>query len=144
MRLMILQKNGRMLDMDDQNVLRRPGGQPNNRNAYKHGFYSRHFSSFEGRALSEIPLADLSAEIGLLRVNVDRFMQAYAASLEKLDYASRLAGLRAITLAVGRIAAMQRIQSTTAGDRSEMVEYFKVLSERVGEEDLRLSAPGKP
>ena len=90
------------------------GGQPKNRNAFKHGFYSKYFNAFESRALSKIPLTDLAGEIGLLRVNVDRFMQAYTSSLEGLDYEHRLAGLRAITLAVGRIAALQRILSSSA------------------------------
>jgi hypothetical protein len=93
---------------------RKPGGQRKNRNAFKHGFYSKYFNAFESRALSKIPLTDTAGEIGILRVNVDRFMQAYTASLEELDYENRLAGLRAITLAVGRIAALQRILSSSA------------------------------
>jgi hypothetical protein len=96
------------------NMPRKPGGQPGNRNAFKHGFYSKYFNAFESRALSKIPLTDMAGEIGLLRVNVDRFMQAYTASLEELDFENRLAGLRAITLAVGRIAALQRILSSSA------------------------------
>jgi hypothetical protein len=93
---------------------RKPGGQRKNRNAFKHGFYSKYFNAFESRALSKIPLTDTAGEIGILRVNVDRFMQAYTASLEELDFENRLAGLRAITLAVGRIAALQRILSSSA------------------------------
>jgi hypothetical protein len=85
------------------------GAQQGNKNAFKHGFYSKYFSAFESKALSDIPMTDMSGEIGLLRVNIDRFMAAYAASLEGLDYAERLAGLRAITLAVGRLASLERI-----------------------------------
>ena len=101
------------------------GGQPNNKNAYKHGFYSKYFSAFESRALSDLPLTDMTGEIGLLRVNVDRFMQAYTASLDELDYENRLAGLRAITLAVGRIAAMQRILSSVGKN----LEHERALQE---------------
>ena len=106
-------------------MTRKPGGQPNNRNAFKHGFYSKYFNAFESRALSKIPITDLAGEIGLLRVNVDRFMQAYTASLEELDYENRLAGLRAITLAVGRIAALQRILSSSAKYTAETNEIQK-------------------
>ena len=88
------------------------GGQPNNKNAYKHGFYSKYFSAFEGKALSEIPVTDTTDQIGLMRVQIDRFMQVYTASLEELDFEERLAALRAVTLAVGRIASLERIQSS--------------------------------
>ena len=106
---------------------RKPGGQPNNKNAYKHGFYTPYFSLFEGRALSEIPLTDLSGEIGLLRVNVNRFMQSYVESLDDLDYADRLAGLRAITLAVGRIAALQRIMTIAGKNLAESDRIMEML-----------------
>jgi hypothetical protein len=106
---------------------KKPGGQPNNRNAFKHGFYSKYFSPFESRTLSEIPTTDLSGEIGLLRVNVDRFMQSYTDSLDDLDYADRLAGLRAITLAVGRIAALQRILSFAGKNLAESDRIMEML-----------------
>jgi hypothetical protein len=106
---------------------RKPGGQPNNRNAYKHGFYSKYFSPFESRALAELPITDMTGEIGIMRVNVDRFMQAYADSLDELDYDNRLAGLRAITLAVGRIASLQRILASAGRDLNELNELAKAL-----------------
>jgi hypothetical protein len=106
---------------------RKRGGQPNNRNAYKYGIFSKFFNPFERRALSDIPLTDISGEIGIIRINVERFMQSYTASLEELDYDSRLAGLRAITMAVGRIAALQRIQSTTGKNLAALDELEKAL-----------------
>ena len=104
---------------------KRSGGQPRNKNAFKHGFYSKYFNAFESRALSDLPLTDMTGEIGLLRVNVDRFMQAYTASLNELDYENRLAGHRAVTLAVGRIAAMQRILSSVGKN----LEHERALQE---------------
>jgi hypothetical protein len=114
---------------------RKPGGQPNNKNAYKHGFYTKYFSPFESRALDELPITDLTGEIGTLRVSVDRFMQAYSASLDELDYDNRLAGLRAITLAVGRIASLQRILASAGKNTPEMEEFLKAL-ESVPVDDL--------
>ena len=62
------------------------GGQKGNRNAFKHGFYSKYFNAFESKALSEIPLTDMIGEIGLMRVNVDRFMEVYTCNgPQKLD-----------------------------------------------------------
>jgi hypothetical protein len=121
---------------------KKPGGQPDNLNAYKHGFYSRHFTPFESRVLSKIPLTDLSGEIGLLRVNVDRFMQSYAASLDELDYASRLAGLRAITLAVGRIAMLQRILAIASRDLAGTAADIRRLLEDSDAPASQESSPG--
>lgn len=90
---------------------RKRGGQMNNRNAFKHGFYTKHFIEVEKRALEEIPLSDLTPEIDLMRVNIERFMEIYTASLSQLDYEKRLAGLRTITIAAGRIASLERIQA---------------------------------
>jgi hypothetical protein len=106
---------------------RKRGGQPANKNAFKHGFYSKYFSAFEHRILSDLPTSDMSGEISLLRVNIDRFMASYAESLDKLDYAERLAGLRAITLAVGRIASLGRILNITAPDLEEDRKFFEIL-----------------
>ena len=106
---------------------KKPGGQPKNRNAYKHGFYSRYFDPPERRALSKISLTDMSGEIDILRVNLDRFMQAYTSSLENLDYEERLAGLRAITLAVGRIASLERIRVIAGKKLTQYNDLLKTL-----------------
>ncbi len=98
---------------------RKRGAQPGNKNAYKHGFYAKYFTPFEIKALSDIPLNDMTNEIGLLRVHVDRFMQSYITSLDKLNSEERLAALRTITLAVGRIASLGRILSSAEKNRDE-------------------------
>jgi hypothetical protein len=103
------------------------GGQPNNRNAYKHGFYSKYFSAFESKALSDIPVTDTTDEIGLMRVQIDRFMQVYSSSLDKLDYEQRLAALRVVTLAVGRIASLERIQSSAGKNLDQYNEFMKLF-----------------
>lgn len=112
------------------------GAQPANKNAFKHGFYSKYFNAFEAKALSAIPLTDLSGEIGLMRVNVDRFMQTYTAALENLDYQQRLAGLRAITLAVGRIVGLARIRTGADKNLDEYNEFVRRL-QSLPEEDLQ-------
>jgi len=103
------------------------GGQPRNRNAFKHGFYAKYFSPSESKALSDIPITDMTDQIRLLRVQVDRFMQAYTASLDKLSYEERLVGLRAITLAVGRIASMERILASNAQDLDDYNEVMQIM-----------------
>jgi hypothetical protein len=105
------------------------GGQPDNKNAYKHGFYSKYFSAFERKALSDLPSIDVTNEIGLLRVQIDRFMQAYTGSLEELDYEERLAALRTVTLAVGRIASLERIRSSAGKNLDQYNEFMQMLAQ---------------
>ena len=95
----------------------------------KHGFYSKYFSAFEGKALSEIPVTDTTDQIGLMRVQIDRFMQVYTTSLEELDFEERLAALRAVTLAVGRIASLERIQSSAGKNLDQYNEFMQVLEQ---------------
>jgi hypothetical protein len=103
------------------------GGQPNNKNAYKHGFYSKYFSTFESKALSDLPVTDVTNEIGLMRVQIDRFMQVYTTSLEGLDYEKRLAALRTVTLAVRRIASLERIQSSAGKNLDQYSEFMRIF-----------------
>jgi len=103
------------------------GGQPNNKNAYKHGFYSKYFSTFESKALSDLPVTDVTNEIGLMRVQIDRFMQVYTTSLEGLDFEERMAALRTVTLAVGRIASLERIQSSAGKNLDQYSEFMRIF-----------------
>ena len=106
---------------------RKRGGQPNNKNAYKHGFYSEHFSAFENRLLSEIPLSDVTDVIDLMRVNMGRFMEAYTASLEELNYEDRHAAFRSLSLGAGCIASLVRIQISASRNTSEAEQLNRQL-----------------
>ena len=113
------------------------GGQPNNKNAYKHGFYSKHFNQFESKALSEIPLTNVTDVIDLMRVSTGRFMEAYTISLEELDFESRLTALRTISMAAGRIASLVRIQASASKNDNkadELNEAIKKIEEDLAEE----------
>ena len=132
---------------------RKPGGQLNNLNAFKHGFYSRFSVTFPSPdcgnrnvfssalpsgsrrarkrgtrlALSSLPPTDLDGELALLRINLERFLQSYAAALDTLDYEQRLFALRAVTLAVARAAALQRLLSASGKDPGEMQRLRALL-----------------
>lgn len=114
-------------------MTKKRGGQPNNKNAYKHGFYSKHFNQFESEALSEIPLTSVSDVIDLMRVSTGRFMEAYTISLEELDFESRLAALRAISMAAGRIASLVHIQASASKITKEADRLNEAIK-KAGEE----------
>lgn len=50
----------------------KPGGQPGNKNALKHGFYAQRFTAEEQKRLDAQSPTDVQAEIALLRVCIDR------------------------------------------------------------------------
>lgn len=51
---------------------RKPGAQPGNKNALRHGFYSKRFTAEEQTRLDAQSPTDVQAEIALLRVCIDR------------------------------------------------------------------------
>lgn len=54
---------------------RKPGAQPNNKNALKHGFYAKQFNAEEIKRLEIQDNFDILAEINLIRVQIDRLTQ---------------------------------------------------------------------
>jgi hypothetical protein len=54
---------------------RKPGAQPGNQHALKHGFYSRHFNANETDRIEEGERYSLDNEIDLLRVCIDRLTE---------------------------------------------------------------------
>jgi len=51
---------------------KKPGGQPGNKNAMRHGFYAKRFTADENKRLDGIEPTDLLSEIALLRVCMDK------------------------------------------------------------------------
>ena len=51
---------------------RRPGAQPGNKNAEKHGFYSKRFNPDETNRLDTTDRLSIESEIDLVRVYIDR------------------------------------------------------------------------
>ena len=51
---------------------KKPGAQPGNKNALKHGFYGKQFKAEEKKRLDESDNTDITSEIQLLRVCIDR------------------------------------------------------------------------
>ena len=104
------------------------GGQKGNRNAFKHGFYSKYFNAFESKALSKSPHRYDRRDRPDARQRRS-FHGAYTTSLPDLDYEERLSGLRAITLAVGRIVGLERILSTKGKNIQQYEEFMKMLQD---------------
>lgn len=54
---------------------KKPGAQPKNKNALKHGYYAKQFSPDEKARLNGADNLDVLAEINLIRVQIDRLTE---------------------------------------------------------------------
>jgi hypothetical protein len=104
------------------------GGQPQNQNARKHGFYSAHFKHRETQLLETLDPADISAEIELIRVTCARFLRAWNASKATPEYEASLTALRAVNVSAQTIAMLLRAQSITAPPREDLAEFLEEMS----------------
>lgn len=116
--------------------MQRNSGAPlGNHNAYKHGFYSAAFKAAERRLLSQIPAADLTAEIQLIRVTSLRFLESINAEAKPLDFGTQLAALRALNLSAHSITSLLRAQVLTAAAR-ELAADLENLPDPLESDDV--------
>lgn len=119
-------------------IKRKPGAQPGNTNALKHGFYSHHFNNLELADLDTALSDGLTDEIALLRVIIRRVFEYADSGAQDLDAWSK--ALNTLGAASTRLAGLLRTQQLIAGDGGDVLS---VLSQAIGEvaHDLGLSDP---
>jgi hypothetical protein len=106
---------------------RKPGAQPGNINALKHGFYSRLFRCGEITDLEAYEIDGLADEIAMLRVWTRRVM-AIGDGVETLDEAIHV--LRALGSASLHLSHLLRSQKSLGGTTDEFEQNFlKALDE---------------
>jgi hypothetical protein len=126
---------------------RRPGAPAGNKNALKHGLYSRAFRSQE---LTEFSASDFSAllgQIGVIRLLVKRVYQL--ARSEDLDLRDNLAILRALTFAITSINRLVRtrafLSSNNSGWEAAFHQALEDLTTQIEDGDYpSLAAPPSP
>ena len=99
--------------MDPENK-KRPGGQPGNFNALKHGFYSARFSDLENSDLSEKLSSGLVDEISLLRVLLRRFFHALD-DKEELTLDQYNSHISAFAFILSKLAQLLRVDNYLSG-----------------------------
>jgi hypothetical protein len=58
--------------MKNKPKVKKPGAQPGNKNAERHGFYSKQFTADESKRLALADRLSVEDEIDLIRVSIDR------------------------------------------------------------------------
>ena len=97
--------------------LRKPGAQPGNLSALRHGFYSRRFRDVEPEDL-EVINAQLTSEIAGLRVAARRVLQL-SETLENQDPMRAIHALSFFGLLCTRIASITRTHAQLTGNSNE-------------------------
>lgn len=95
---------------------KKPGAQTGNKNALKHGFYSKHFKAEERGRLTQTNALDVDSEIALLRVFIDRLTDQMPAQL--LDEDS-LKALNTLSLMVNSQSTLIRTHYLIRGKGSD-------------------------
>jgi len=117
---------------------RKRGGQPGNRNALKHGFYSGRYREIEDSELQTVLSQGLEDEIGLLRVVMRRVFE-YANKTEKPEAESWISTLSALGVASTRLAGLLKTQKILGGDGNEIA---KTLAQALAEVNREIR-PGR-
>ena len=116
---------------------RKPGGQPGNWNAFKHGFYSRQYQPIEIKDLDTALGDGLMDEIALLRVIIRRVFEfANDSDTQDLDTWSK--SLNTLGAAATRLAGLLRTQTVITGTDGDTIA---VLAKTFGDVAHELGYP---
>jgi hypothetical protein len=113
---------------------KKPGGQPGNTNALKHGFYTKNFSLAERRGLQAVEGVVLGDEIGLLRVLIRRFAEQIQAS-QGVALNESAMHLAVISESMLRLGSLLRTDHMLGGDQSStLIAQFNLALKEFAEE----------
>ena len=107
-------------DLDPKKLKRKPGAQPGNTNALKHGFYASAFNERELSDLDAVLEHGLQNELNMLRVATRRFFEM-ATNSENQTLESVGQTLSLLSMAAGKLAAITRIQHMLGGDQKDEI-----------------------
>ena len=116
---------------------KRHGAQPDNLNALKHGFYSRHFRGVESDDLDTTAarLDTIDDEIQLVRVAARRVFERFEVAL---DAETQVVLLDALGSASGKVASLLKTKKFLTGDAHGLDSALEQVLTEVAEE-LKLS-----
>jgi len=113
---------------------RKPGGQPGNANALRHGFYAKSFTEAEMRRLEEDIEGEFIDEIALARTNAARLAELLKdyRNMSLLDVVS---ASNALNNYLDRIQGLSRAQRFMYRNQTTLEQALEELSKIPPEED---------
>jgi len=103
---------------------RKRGGQRGNKNALKHGLYSRHFSDIENADLSKIKSDDLESEIAMARIAA---LQVFRVFADEKNGARKAELFSLLTTANVKVATLLRTQKFLRGESDGLEDVLSSL-----------------
>jgi hypothetical protein len=129
----------------DPQIPKKRGAPYGNQNAYKHGFYSQHFTRAEMDDLSEMEPLELDDEIELIRTLMRRVLES---STDNTSHADNIDTLRSICM--GNITLTRLIRTHYLKPKEnnhslpkELIEILAELDVQRNEEIRNLSITGR-
>ena len=119
-----MEKNNASNESTPKRRKRQRGGQPDNRNALKHGFYSSFITPAERRKLRKAAGAvGLKHELDLLRVKLGTMASNPNVTISQVAFAAQ---------AIARVAAIDYRISGPQDEQEELAESLKGVLEGIG------------
>jgi len=113
---------------------RKRGGQPGNKNALTHGFYSKTFAPAEDRDIDEIKQISLDSEIDMLRVSIRRIFDLTAGVADPVQAVRYVHVLtRAVTSLDHLVVRQNMLHNTNTAIDESLREALDVLHDKNGE-----------
>jgi len=113
---------------------RKPGGQPGNGNAIRHGFYSRFFTRSENAGLDADIKGEFHDEINLARVNANRLADMLK-DYKSMSIQDIISASHALNNYLERIQSLTRAQRFIYQNLTTMEQALAELAETPFEED---------
>jgi len=104
-------------------IIRHCGGQPGNRNAFKHGFYAKKYFPLEISDLDTALGEGLLDEIALLRVTIRRVFEI-ANDCDQQDLDTWCKSLNTLGTAATRLAGLLRANQVISGGQGNTLELL--------------------
>jgi hypothetical protein len=115
-------------------IKRKPGGQPGNRNALKHGFYARQFRSQEAADLEAYLRGGLEDEVAMLRVCIRRLLEWTPEPGEQVSLETSISRLNALGSATARLSGLLKTQRILTGNTNEVEAALSAALDEVMKE----------
>jgi len=113
---------------------RKPGGQPGNSNALRHGFYSKSFTQAELQGLETGIQGEFSDEIEVARTNAGR-LAILLKDYDNMDIAEVVALSNALNNYLDRIQSLSRAQRYMYRNQTTLEQALAELAKIPPEED---------
>jgi hypothetical protein len=130
----ILQKENPKMKNNPKSSPRKRGAQPGNKNAFRHGFYSKSFTETEMQSLDENVKGEFHDEIAVARIQASHLAELLM-DYKKMPFENFVAGSNALNNYLDRIQSLTRNQRFIYQNQTTIEKAIEELKDIPPEED---------